>query len=146
MKHWCTGNGPGIDETNRPVSIALPYVRGYGTILFQFVVLDAYAIIWRLSCGPFTEHHQGVLWSVTFFLNMAAFCVVACHYVMLSRTRAEKLGRSLIVCWTVPHSVTNGQMIDIAVKYLKDRPEERHLSAAILVVEAMTKAFPCSSK
>lgn len=45
-----------------------------------------------------------------------------------------------------PDNVTNGQMEDIVVKYLKDHPDERHMLAAILVVKAMTKAFPCSSK
>ena len=45
----------------------------------------------------------------------------------------------------VPNNVSNGQMIDIVVKYLKDRPEERHMLAGLLV-EAMNKAFPCSSK
>jgi len=44
-----------------------------------------------------------------------------------------------------PNTVTNGQMTDVVVKYLKDHPEERHMLAAVLVVEAVTKAFPCSS-
>jgi len=46
----------------------------------------------------------------------------------------------------VPDDVTNGQMVGVVVKYLKDHPEERRMLAAVLVVEAMTKAFPCSSK
>lgn len=42
-------------------------------------------------------------------------------------------------------NVTNGQERDVVVKYLKDHPEERHVLAAILVVKAMAKAFPCKS-
>jgi hypothetical protein len=43
----------------------------------------------------------------------------------------------------VREEVTNGQLKDVVVKYLKDHPEERHLLAAILVVKAQAKAFPC---
>ncbi len=39
----------------------------------------------------------------------------------------------------IPENVSNGQ------KYLKEHPEERHVLAAILVVKAMAKAFPCKS-
>jgi hypothetical protein len=43
----------------------------------------------------------------------------------------------------VTENVTNGQIEDVVVKYLRDHPEERHLLAAILVVRAVAKAFPC---
>jgi 2-methylcitrate dehydratase PrpD len=43
----------------------------------------------------------------------------------------------------VPEDVTNGQLLDILVKYLKNHPEERHYSAAVLAIKAITKAFPC---
>ena len=43
----------------------------------------------------------------------------------------------------VPDNVSNGQLMDVVVKYLKEHPEERHMLAAILIVEALTKAFPC---
>ena len=43
----------------------------------------------------------------------------------------------------VPDSVSNGQLKDVVVKYLKDNPEERHILAAILVVKSVAKAFPC---
>jgi len=43
-----------------------------------------------------------------------------------------------------PENVTNGQIRDVAVKYLKDHPEERHMLAAILIVKGMAEAFPCT--
>jgi hypothetical protein len=43
----------------------------------------------------------------------------------------------------VGENVTNGQIEDVVVKYLRDHPEERHVLAAILVVKAAAKAFPC---
>jgi hypothetical protein len=46
----------------------------------------------------------------------------------------------------VAENVSNGQVRDVVVKYLKDHPEERHLQAAILVVKAMGQAFPCKAQ
>ena len=39
----------------------------------------------------------------------------------------------------VPENVSNGQVSDVVIKYLKDHPEERHLLAAILIVKAMAQ-------
>jgi hypothetical protein len=41
--------------------------------------------------------------------------------------------------------VTNGQLIDVVLKYLKDHPEERHMLAAVLIVKSMAQAFPCKT-
>jgi len=43
----------------------------------------------------------------------------------------------------IPEDVTNGQIKDVVLKYLRDHPEDRHLLAAILIVEAVSKAFSC---
>lgn len=42
-----------------------------------------------------------------------------------------------------PPEVTTGQITDIVIKYLQETPAERHGAASILVVLALTKAFPC---
>jgi len=46
----------------------------------------------------------------------------------------------------VAEGANNGQVRDVVVKYLKDRPEERHILAAILIVKAMVQTFPCKTK
>jgi hypothetical protein len=80
---------------------ALPFVRGYGTGLFQLVVLGAWAIIAKLSSGTFADQHHGPLWVVAFLLNMLCFCLVAVPLWLVSRKRLPKLARILIICWTV---------------------------------------------
>jgi hypothetical protein len=45
----------------------------------------------------------------------------------------------------IPESVSNSQIRDVVVKYLKEHPEDRHLLAEILVVQALAKTFPCRS-
>lgn len=41
----------------------------------------------------------------------------------------------------VPRSATVGQITDVVSKYLKEHPEDRHLSAASLVKYAVEQAF-----
>lgn len=40
-------------------------------------------------------------------------------------------------------NVTKGQLLDIVGKYLKENPEKRADPANKLIVEALSKAFPC---
>lgn len=49
--------------------------------------------------------------------------------------------RSLKFC--VDQRVTNGQLIDVVNKFLKDHPEILHLSAAMLIQGALAHSFPC---
>jgi hypothetical protein len=84
----------------------LPFVRGYGTGLFQLVVLGAWAIVARLSSGMFADQHHGPLWVVAFLLNVLFFCIVAVPLWWVSRKRLPKLARILIFCWTVFYLAT----------------------------------------
>ena len=42
-----------------------------------------------------------------------------------------------------PSSVTNQQYIKVVLKYLADNPAKLHLPAYLLVLTALTEAFPC---
>jgi hypothetical protein len=41
------------------------------------------------------------------------------------------------------YSVTGNQMRDIAMRFLRERPQMRHFNAAALVSQAFAEAFPC---
>lgn len=77
----------------------LPEVRGYGTVLFQFVVLGAWSIIARLSSGAFADTHHGFLWLVALILNVLGFSIVGVPIWTLLRTRSPKLAAYLVICW-----------------------------------------------
>lgn len=79
----------------------LAAVPGYGTVLFQLVVLGAWSIVARFSSGMFADRHQGIVWGVTLLLNMVGFSLVGLPLWLLSRKRLPKWGTTLIVCWTV---------------------------------------------
>lgn len=52
-------------------------------------------------------------------------------------------GRAKLFC--KPQQATFGQMVDIYIQYLRTHPEQRHMSAAPLVVLALVDKFPCKS-
>lgn len=45
-----------------------------------------------------------------------------------------------------PEEVTYGQAQKIVIKYLNDHPETLHQSASVLVLKALSDAFPCPIK
>jgi len=48
-----------------------------------------------------------------------------------------------ILSFCLPETGTNGQYLQVLVKYLDEHPEELHKPAAFLLREAFNKAFPC---
>ncbi len=44
----------------------------------------------------------------------------------------------------VPAGAQLRQLVDIAVLYLRARPEKRHLDASFLVFDALKEKFPCN--
>jgi len=46
----------------------------------------------------------------------------------------------------IPTGVTNGQIVDVVVKYLRDHPENRQWSASFFVTNALVTAWPCAKK
>jgi hypothetical protein len=46
--------------------------------------------------------------------------------------------------YCVPASVTTGQLIKVFLKYTDDHPEKLHYDSSMLMLAAITNAFPCS--
>jgi asparagine N-glycosylation enzyme membrane subunit Stt3 len=80
---------------------ALPHIRGYGTILFQVVVLGAWTIVAHFSSGQFADLHHGFVWSVALLLNLALFLLIVIPIYAFSRKRAPRMGSVLIVVWSM---------------------------------------------
>jgi len=52
-------------------------------------------------------------------------------------------GRKLHKPFCRPDDTENGQLIRIVLKYIRDNPEEAHHQTAVLVMNALAKAYPC---
>ncbi len=77
----------------------LPYLGGYGTILYQVIVLGAWSIVAHFSSGLFADRHQSALWAVTFVLNMVVFLAIAIPMWAVFRNRAPRVASVATLCW-----------------------------------------------
>ena len=75
-------------------------VRGYGTVLFQIVVLGAWSIVANLTSGSFADQHKGIVWIVALLLNALGFAIVGVPLWLITRNRFPRSGPVLILCWT----------------------------------------------
>lgn len=82
-------------------SVLLPTVTGYGTQLFQAVVLGAWSLVANFTSSGFADQHDGVVLSVAAILNVALFGIPALVSFVLLRNRAPGLCVSLLGTWVV---------------------------------------------
>lgn len=77
----------------------LPSITGYGTVLFQIIVLGAWRIVAGLTSGEFADHHHGPVWFTALLLNLAVFLVPAIAGWLLLRRRVPALCSVVVSCW-----------------------------------------------
>src|SRR3954468_9594519 len=78
---------------------ALPSVTGYGTILFQLVALDAWAIVAGMTSGFYSDTHHPVVWSVALVLNVMLFLIPATGIWLAARKRWSAACSVVILGW-----------------------------------------------
>jgi hypothetical protein len=59
---------------------------------------------------------------------------------------ADTLASDVIHFICLDGHITRGQLRDIAMKYLRDHPQELHFSAHSEIGVALMKAFPCKDQ
>lgn len=79
----------------------LPEVTGYGTQLFQVVVLGAYAILAMLISDQYADGNNAVVWVIALFTNVLAFWLIAAPLWALTRRRHQTIGVTVLVMSTV---------------------------------------------
>jgi hypothetical protein len=82
-------------------TVAFPQVSGYGTHLFQIVVIEAWAIVASLTSGAFADQHHGRLWLLASLLTIFGFSIIAIPVWIGSRKHLPNWGAFFIVCWTL---------------------------------------------
>jgi hypothetical protein len=48
--------------------------------------------------------------------------------------------------YCAPDGVTNGQLMRVLIKFIKDHPEKAHFQTRVLEVESFMDAFPCKAQ
>jgi hypothetical protein len=77
----------------------LPWVTGYGTILFQVVVLGAWGAVAAMTSGPYADTHHGPLWLIALLLNVVLFLIPAGIVWLVSRKRWQSFCSGTIALW-----------------------------------------------
>ena len=69
-------------------TVALPFITGYGTNLFQVVALGAWGLVALVASGEFADLNHWVVWPVAAILNLALFSIPALAIFLTTRKRS----------------------------------------------------------
>jgi len=79
----------------------LPSITGYGTQLFQLVVLGAWGIVAAITSDMFADQHDSIVWTVAFIINVILFTLPAVAIFFTSKSRLPKMTNILTLGWLV---------------------------------------------
>jgi hypothetical protein len=80
-------------------TLALPFVSGYGTSLFQAVVGGAWSIVAAVTSDGFADLHKLVVWFFAAALNVVLFSIPAACVLFATRDRWPVAGTFLLALW-----------------------------------------------
>jgi hypothetical protein len=81
-------------------TVALPWITGYGTVLYLNVVLSAWGVVAAAASGKYADLHHGPVWFVAFLLNIGAFLVPGLAIFYSTRRRWPRLSAIGLLAWT----------------------------------------------
>jgi hypothetical protein len=81
-------------------SLLLPLVGGYGTVLYQYVVLYGWHVAEKATSAGFAQEHRAFSWSVTAGLSVLVFLLPAASLLVLFRRR-QVIGVAAISLWCI---------------------------------------------
>jgi hypothetical protein len=82
-------------------TFAFPYVTGYGTQLFQVIVLGAWSVVARAASGAFADQNHLAVWSLAGFFNVVGFSIPALIPYSIFRRRAPVLISFALISWLI---------------------------------------------
>jgi len=80
-------------------TVILPGIHGYGTILFQYVVLGSWVIVSELSSELYADQNHWAVWIVAFVLNIFFYLVPALVVWVVARKRWPTICTWIILFW-----------------------------------------------
>jgi hypothetical protein len=80
-------------------TVAFPWIHGYGTILFQLVVLVPRGIVAAIISGRYADLHHNPVWALALCLNVLLFLIPAgLFYLTTWRRWPGAFGAGVMVC------------------------------------------------
>jgi hypothetical protein len=80
-------------------TVALPWIGGYGTVLFQVVGLGAWSLLAQMTSRLYADRHHGPLWIIALMLNLLLFALPATAIWALTRTKWPRFSAYALVSW-----------------------------------------------
>lgn len=109
--------------------------------------VSLFAVLWALPASA--QFYSGnKLWEVCSEKGAAFNFGVCSGYVLgvYDSIMSPISQRSVLARICEPDQLQAGQLRDIVINYLQARPEERHMQASVIVMNALARAYPCSPK
>lgn len=82
-------------------TLLLPWIRGYGTIQYQLVVLGAWGVVAAITSGRYADQHHGPVWVVALLINVLCFLVPAGLFLLVVRRRWPSAAGVGVGLWCV---------------------------------------------
>lgn len=80
-------------------TLALPWIYGYGTVLFQIVVLGAWSLLAKMSSQIYADRHHAPLWMIALIFNVLLYAIPAAAIWALTRTRWPRFSVYAVLSW-----------------------------------------------
>jgi hypothetical protein len=80
-------------------TVALPWIQGYGTILFQVVVLVPWGIVAAITSGRYADLHHGPVWVLALCLNVLLFLIPTGLFYLATRRRWPRAFGAGVMIW-----------------------------------------------
>lgn len=77
----------------------MPYITGYGTLLFQVVGFSAWGIVAAITSGKFADQHHAVVWPTALLINLVMFSIPALLPYWVGKRKSFIFGAVGIVAW-----------------------------------------------
>jgi hypothetical protein len=80
-------------------TLLLPRVTGYGTSLYQLVVLGAWSLLAHLTSETYADSHHPALWTIATAINLALFLIPEAGIWLASRKRLPTICSVATCLW-----------------------------------------------
>lgn len=112
-----------------------------GLALAGLVTISVVTPSWAAEGGYISGNDLKPMCAAPAGTQAAIYCLAYITGAVDAVRATQSVTHIPIVC--EPVGVTPGQVLAMTNKYFSDHPETLHITAATLVAEAMTEAFPC---
>lgn len=89
----------GATVTVAASTVLIPFVAGYGTVLYQAVAFMSWAIVAKVVSSRFADQHDAIVWVVAIVVNGLFFFLPAWIAYAMTRRSWPRVGVAILIAW-----------------------------------------------